>query len=140
MEDLYRNIRLPGSFSGIITTRRYSGRPRAKVLDFLSGVEAYTLHKQGRKRFTGRAVYSKGVADLVQADLVDLTHLARYNDGSKFVLSAIDVFSKEGWAVPLKTSPVAKWLRRSKPSIANDALTFAKPIREASSSARPFSH
>ena len=30
---------------------------------------------------------------LVQADLLDLTHLARCNDGSKLVLTAIDVFA-----------------------------------------------
>ena len=93
MQDLYRNIRLPGSFSRITTTCRYSGQPRVKVLDFLSGVDAYTLHKHDRNCFTQCAVCSKAVADLVQADLVDLTHLARYNDGLKFVLTAIDVLA-----------------------------------------------
>lgn len=38
---------------------------------------------------------------------MDLSHLARYNDGYKFILSAIDVFilSKKGWALPLKRTP-----------------------------------
>jgi len=103
LEDLYRNIRLPGSYSGIETTRRYSGKSRRKVIDFLSGQDGYTLHKPIRTKFRRRKVYSKGIGDLVQADLVDLTSIVRYNDGYRFLLTAIDVFTKTAWAIPLKT-------------------------------------
>jgi hypothetical protein len=37
-----------------------------------------------------------------QADLVDVSKYADENDGYKFLLTCIDVFSKYAWAVPLK--------------------------------------
>jgi len=103
LEDLYANIRLPGSYSGIETTRRYSGRSRRDVIDFLSGQDGYTLHKPTTSRFRRRRVYSKGIADLLQADLVDLSSIATYNGGHRFLLTAIDVFTKRAWAIPLKS-------------------------------------
>jgi len=103
MQSLYRDARQSGSFGGIATTQLYSGKSRREVVDFLSGVDAYTLHKPARKRFPRRAVYSKGIADLIQADIADLSHIARYNDGYKYLLTAIDVFSKRAWALPLKS-------------------------------------
>jgi len=103
MQKLYSDIRLPGSYSGIATTHRYSGRSRKEVVDFLSGIDGYSLHKPIRKVFPRRAVFSKGIADLVQADLVDLSHIAQYNDGHRFLLVAIDVFSKKCYVVPIKS-------------------------------------
>jgi len=104
MNKLYDDVRHPGSYSGIDTTLRYSGiKSRRRVIDFLSGQDAYTVHKPIRKRFRRRKVFSKGIADLVQADLVDLSSIARYNDGYRYLLTAIDVFTKRAWAIPLKT-------------------------------------
>ena len=37
-----------------------------------------------------------------QADLVDMSSISKYNDGYKFLLTVIDVFSKVAWTVPLK--------------------------------------
>ena len=37
-----------------------------------------------------------------QADLVDISSLARFNKGYKYLLTCIDVFSKFAWVVPLK--------------------------------------
>jgi len=73
------------------------------MIDFLSGQDWYTLHKPIRTRFRRREVYSKGIADLVQADLVDLSSIAQHNDGYQFLLTAIDVFTKRARAIPLKT-------------------------------------
>ena len=33
---------------------------------------------------------------------MDLSSISKYNDGYKFLLTVIDVFSKVAWAVPLK--------------------------------------
>ena len=40
---------------------------------------------------------------ILQADLADLSALARQNDGNRYLLTCIDVFSKRAWAIPLKT-------------------------------------
>jgi len=36
------------------------------------------------------------------ADLVDMQSFLRYNNGMKYLLTEIDIFSRYGWIVPLK--------------------------------------
>ena len=38
----------------------------------------------------------------LQADLADISQWSRLNDGYKYVLTIVDVFSKKAWGVPLK--------------------------------------
>ena len=61
------------------------------------------LHKPIRKHFEKRRVISKHVDDIWAADLVDMQYYSRSNKGYKYILMIIDVFSKYGWAIPLKT-------------------------------------
>ena len=60
------------------------------------------LHKPVRIPFQKRTVFAKQVDDIWAADLVEMTSLSRWNNGYKYVLTVIDVFSKYGWNVPLK--------------------------------------
>ncbi|KAF8766363.1 putative uncharacterized transposon-derived like protein [Argiope bruennichi] len=46
---------------------------------------------------------SYGINDLWQCDLVDLQHLAEHNNGFKYLLTVIDVFSKYAYVIPLKS-------------------------------------
>jgi len=61
------------------------------------------LHKPVRKKFTKRQVFASGVDGIWAADLVDMQSFSRKNKGYKYILMIIDVFSKYGWAIPLKT-------------------------------------
>ena len=61
------------------------------------------LHKPVRRKFRKRIVYAKNVDSIWAADLVDMQYYARTNQGYKYILMIIDVFSKYGWAIPLKT-------------------------------------
>ena len=83
--------------------RRYSHKPRKQVVRYLSTLDAYTLHKPTRIRFPRRRTISKGIADLFQIDLVDLSNLSTYNDGYRYLLNCIDVFTKRAWSLPLRT-------------------------------------
>lgn len=60
------------------------------------------LHKPARKHFKRRRVITKGIDDLWQADLVDMSAYARVNRGFHFLLTVIDTFSKYAWVVPCK--------------------------------------
>ena len=64
---------------------------------------ANELHKPVRRRFDKRTVFAKQVDDIWTADLVDMSSFSRSNKVYKYLLTAIDVFSKYGWIVPLKT-------------------------------------
>ena len=102
MDVVYSTLRSPGSFGGVRNLQRYSGRSQREVKKFLAGQDAYTLHKPRRIRFPRRRTYSKGIGDLFQIDLVDLSSLASFNDGTRYLLTCIDVFSKRAWAIPVR--------------------------------------
>ena len=94
MDVVYNTLRAPGSFGGVHNLRRYSGRSARDVNHFLARQDAYTLHKPRRIRFPRRKTYSKGIGDLYQIDLADLSSLATHNDGMRYLLTCRDVFSK----------------------------------------------
>ena len=61
------------------------------------------LHKPIMKKFKKRIVIANNVDDIWSADLVEMIPFAKYNKGYKYILMVIDLFSRYGWAVPLKT-------------------------------------
>ena len=63
---------------------------------------ASELHKPVRHNFQKRYVFVRHMDDIWGADLVDMRALTDENDGFKYILMVMDVFSKYGWAVPLK--------------------------------------
>ena len=65
------------------------------------------LHKPIQHKFDTRKVVSKTVDDIWSADLVEMIPYARFNKGYRYLLTVIDVFSKYGWIVPLKTKTAA---------------------------------
>ena len=103
LDVVYTDPRRPGSFGGVSMLKRYGGRSEWETRKFLSGRDAYTLHKPRRIRFPRRKTYSKGIADLYQIDLVDLSSLSPFNDGMRYLLTCIDVFTKHAWAIPIRT-------------------------------------
>ncbi|KAK3925500.1 Putative uncharacterized transposon-derived protein, partial [Frankliniella fusca] len=66
------------------------------------GEDAYTLHKPARRRFPRNVTYSDNIDESWHTDLTDFQSLKKYNDGFSYILCVIDVFSKYGWAVPIK--------------------------------------
>ena len=63
------------------------------------------LHKPIRKNFVRRKVVQKGISDTWQADLIILDAYAKFNRGYRYLLTVIDIFSKQAWAIALKTNP-----------------------------------
>ena len=64
---------------------------------------AEELHKPVTKKFEKRRVIVRGVDKIWAADLVDMKAFAKDNEGVKYLLTVLDVFSKYGWILPLKT-------------------------------------
>jgi len=100
MELVYYDPTNPGSFGGIAPLTRQTRSPNVK--EWLSTQDAYTLHKPVRRVFPRRKTFAKGIDDLFQADLADMQNLSRFNDGYRFILTCVDVFSKRAFAIPLK--------------------------------------
>ena len=51
-------------------------------------------------------VYSSFRDNIWGVDLTDMQSLSKYNKGIKYLLYAIDIFSKYAWVVPLKDKRV----------------------------------
>ena len=54
------------------------------------------------RKFKRRKVYSSFRDNIWSVDLADMQSLSKYNKGIKYLLCAIDIFSKYAWVVPLK--------------------------------------
>lgn len=60
------------------------------------------LHRPARRNFIRRKVEIRNLDETWQADLVDMSAYAGNNNGYKYLLTVIDIFSKFAWAVPIK--------------------------------------
>jgi len=93
------------------------------VEKWLSGQFTYTLHKQVKRNFKRNPVIASYVDEQWQADLVDMKEFESQNDGYKYLITIIDIFSKYAWVYPLKdksavevTKTLKKFFKLRKPS------------------------
>ena len=63
---------------------------------------ANELHKPIIRKFKKRKVYSSFRDNIWGVDLADMQSLSRYNKRIKYLLCAIDLFSKYAWVIPIK--------------------------------------
>lgn len=61
------------------------------------------LFRPARKNFPRRNVVQKGIDDTWQMDLIEMGKYSKQIGGYKYILTAIDIFSKFAWVYPLKT-------------------------------------
>src|SRR3989442_10303620 len=100
--ELYTNPSHAGSFRGIDSIQRHAKVDADTARKWLMGQKSYTLHKQSKTIFRRRRTLAKGINDLWQADLVDLSLLSNENNSYRYLLTCIDVFSKYARVEPLK--------------------------------------
>ena len=67
---------------------------------------ANELHKPVIKKFKKRKVYSSFKDNIWGVDLADMESLSKVNKGFKYLLCAIDLFSKYAWVIPIKDKKV----------------------------------
>ena len=73
-----------------------------RIVKDSSLILADELHKPVIKKFNKRKAYSQFKGNIWGVDLADLQSLSRKNKGIKYLLCAIDLFSKYAFVVPLK--------------------------------------
>ena len=91
----------PAGFSGAQRLAKATGVSLSRVKKWLSGQRAYTLHKPLKKKFQRSPTIVAGIDHQWQADLSDVSSIAHVNDGYRFLLCVIDVFSKYAWVIPI---------------------------------------
>ena len=63
---------------------------------------AEELHKPIISKFEKRKVHSPFIDNIWGADLADTQLISKFNNGFRFLLCAIDIYSKYAWVIPLK--------------------------------------
>ena len=104
----YFDTKSPAAFTSPFTLYReakkhYPSLTFRQVKTWLQSKDSYTLHKLVPYNFPRKRVIVTEYDGQRQADLVDISSLAHFNKGYKFLLTCIDVFSKFAWVAPLKT-------------------------------------
>lgn len=113
LKELYEDPSDIGSFGGVerlfqSAKAKHLPVTRKQVVQFLKAHRGYTLHKPYRRHYTRNPTIVSGIDVQWQADLVDMHSLSRSNEGTKFILTVIDCFSKYAWAYTLKNKTGAQ--------------------------------
>lgn len=107
---MFKNLDSPISYSSAANLKKESRRkgiPQQDVIKFLQNEPSYYLHKQASKKYDRKKTTGSSFMSHHQADLADMSNIANFNSGYRFILVVVDCFSRMIWAEPLKNkSPV----------------------------------
>lgn len=96
----YYDIRKTSSFGGVT---KLGIKNRKKAEQFLSSQRTYTLHRRRINKFQTKPVIVSGPFIQYQSDIIDLKKYSKFNNGFRYILNIIDVFSKYSYAIPMRT-------------------------------------
>lgn len=87
---------------------RYANIPRNYIFDWLKSQTTYQIHYQQKREKTLRVEDSKEICYKLMIDLVDLSGISGFNSQHKYLLTAIDTFSRFGFAESITQKTKAK--------------------------------
>lgn len=109
LEKYYFDVKNPAAFGSEIKLykvlkERYPGKfTRAYIRKWLEGVDSYSVLKQVRRKFRTPNVRVTFIDEQFDGDLSEIPKaIVKDNDGFRYLLFIIDVFSRFLWVVPLK--------------------------------------
>ena len=94
MDSYYYNLDNPSAFSSINQVARSSKKSRKTVEKWLSKQDTWQRHKPVIYKFPQRRTTGIACFTHVQADLADLTPLAKNNRGKRWMLVLVDCYSR----------------------------------------------
>lgn len=108
LRKLYYTPGSPGAFAGpekLYQAVREDGKHkigRMRIRQFLNNEDPYSLMKPIRRSFPRSRVVVDTIDSMWDGDLADVSNLSSENDGYKFLLVLIDIFSRFLFIIPLK--------------------------------------
>ncbi len=99
--EAYKQPGHPVAFSAPGTVARYFNISPAKAKEFLEESFSYNLHREYKQPKVYNPYYVHKRRNQVQADLMDVSQVANENDGIRFLLLLIDIFTKKVWVYPI---------------------------------------
>jgi transposase InsO family protein len=107
LKSIYYDPKHPGSYAGpskLYQAVKAEGKFKiglTRIKKWLKGQENYTMTHQVRRKFPRNHFVVEGLGTHWQSDLMDMTSLSKYNDGIKYLMVIIDLFSRYLWVLPL---------------------------------------
>ena len=103
LQAIYYDPKHAAGFASVKKLATASGLSEARVKAWLRAQPTYTLHTMARKTYPTRQYIVHDIDEQWQADLADVSLLAKRNKGHHFILTVIDIFSRYAWTRPLKS-------------------------------------
>ena len=85
--------------------------PLKTIKNWLKNIDAYTLHKQAKLPKPRNPTYVYFKRYQFQIDLIDLSHLAAYNDQYRYLLTVIDIFTRYAFVEPLLNKTATSFMQ-----------------------------
>ena len=106
LEDLKKKYGTPGDplyMTGIQTIKKHYKNVLSinSIRDFLAKSRAYTIHYE-YKPVIHNPYYIRRLRQMIQIDLTEVSKISEFNSGYRFILVAIDCFSRKVWVRLLK--------------------------------------
>ena len=127
LETFYFNLENPAAFGGpkalyktlqnTDISYKYSF---GYIKRWLQKQDFYSLHRPVRRRFKTAKVIVGGINDQWDIDLADVQNLSKYNDGVRYLLFIIDIFSRFLRVIPLKNKTARQIVSALKTVFSND--------------------
>jgi hypothetical protein len=77
--------------------------PLSEIQKFLDEQEIYQISKEVRAKYPFRHMIVYSTNDQWQIDLIDFSKYSRWNKGFKYLLCAVDVYSRKAFVEPIKS-------------------------------------
>ena len=109
LSTLYFDTRSPASYLGPEKLYQYvksEGKfkiGRYRIRKWLQAQESFSLTRGARRKFQRSRVIVNGIDSQWDIDLMDMVDVAKHNDGYKYVIVCIDIFSRFCLCRPIKS-------------------------------------
>lgn len=120
LQYLYYDLEKPGSFRSPLQLWRQVKKENKhkigliKIKQWLQNQDVYSMNKALRRRFKRARVFTGGIRDQYDMDLMDVSFHSKQNDGVKYLFVVIDVFTRYVWISPLQNKTSASVLHALK--------------------------
>ena len=102
MEKIYLDPKNPGSFGGVKRLREAANVSEKLAKEFLETRDEYSVNKEARKRFRRNPIVVTSLQQQYQIDLADMSRYKQQNNGTAYLLVAVDCFSRKVSVQPMK--------------------------------------
>ena len=99
----YHDPENPGNYGGVSRFAKNQGISVKKAKAILENDLGYTLHKPTRRKFPTLPVKVFTIVEQWTVDLIEVINISKQNQGYKYLLTVVEVFSKYAWVEPIKT-------------------------------------